>query len=352
MNGSFAACAQPSGRIRIIRHQHAVSLVFDFLASSPDFASNTVHVKGVDAHVLFIDSSFPYPFPGSDCCSRVFTVQRSVGELSQWCHRARRGELAVPEHLAGKGITHQTSCAHTPQQNGVSERANRVICERAIAIMHSERIPLSLWPQVIETVVFLKNRAPSRSVTTTPYQLLFNRKPSLRDLRVFGCTAYVLIRKGARAAKLADRAILCIFLGYSDTQKAWKFWDPVARKLVVSRDAIFDEHTSAARLGRPHVSLEDLERAMLGSLPRSLPYSELVTQLPNMSSHPPPEPQQPSSADSHMHGDNPGTAPHGASTRPSAQDFVDAVGDVSGAVGGGRSARHASSTSSVLYNRL
>ncbi|EKD00935.1 hypothetical protein A1Q2_04808 [Trichosporon asahii var. asahii CBS 8904] len=251
------------------------------------------------------------------------------------------------EHLAGKGITHQTSCAHTPQQNGVSERANRVICERAIAIMHSERIPLSLWPQVIETVVFLKNRAPSRSVTTTPYQLLFNRKPSLRDLRVFGCTAYVLIRKGARAAKLADRAILCIFLGYSDTQKAWKFWDPVARKLVVSRDAIFDEHTSAARLGRPHVSLEDLERAMLGSLPRSLPYSELVTQLPNMSSHPPPEPQQPSSADSHMHGDNPGTAPHGASTRPSAQDFVDAVGDVSGAVGGGRSARHASSTSSV-----
>ena len=99
MNGSFAACAQPSGRIRIIRHQHAVSLVFDFLASSPDFASNTVHVKGVDAHVLFIDSSFPYPFPGSDCCSRVFTVQRSVGELSQWCHRARRGELAVPSSL-------------------------------------------------------------------------------------------------------------------------------------------------------------------------------------------------------------------------------------------------------------
>lgn len=212
---------------------------------------------------------------------------------------------AFSDYLRAHGVIHQTSCAHSPQQNGVAERANRTICERSIAIMHSERIPLELWPHVVETVVYLKNRSPSRSVKATPYEMLLGRKPSLQDLRVFGCAAYVLIRKGARKAKLADRAVLCVFLGYSETQKAWRFWNPSTRKLIVSRDALFDEHTPVSQLGRPPVSLAELESSML----RTWPSEVMVPQ------HPPEHPAPRLSA------------PQVASTRSAAQTFMDAVGE-------------------------
>src|ERR1700676_4297894 len=33
----------------------------------------------------------------------------------------------------------------------------------------------------------------------------------------------------------------CIFVGYPDGTKAWRFWDPVDRKIIISSHAVFDE---------------------------------------------------------------------------------------------------------------
>ncbi|KAK1602914.1 hypothetical protein QYE76_008345, partial [Lolium multiflorum] len=40
-----------------------------------------------------------------------------------------------------------------------------------------------------ETAAFTLNRAPSKSVKTTPYELWFNKKPKLSFLKVWGCEA-------------------------------------------------------------------------------------------------------------------------------------------------------------------
>ena len=34
----------------------------------------------------------------------------------------------------------------------------------------------------------------------------------------------------------------CIFIGYVKGVKGYKFWDPVEKKMVISREAVFDEH--------------------------------------------------------------------------------------------------------------
>src|ERR1041384_3664944 len=61
-----------------------------------------------------------------------------------------------------KGIIHQTTCSHTPQQNGVAERKNRLILEMTRAMILESKTPVFLWPEAIATSVYLINRLPTK----------------------------------------------------------------------------------------------------------------------------------------------------------------------------------------------
>jgi len=74
----------------------------------------------------------------------------------------------------------------------------------------------------------------------TPYEMWYGHIPSVKHLRVFGSTCYALIPKVHRN-KLGARSCKCIFLGYSNTSKAYCLYDEVNKKFVVSRDVIFLE---------------------------------------------------------------------------------------------------------------
>jgi len=43
---------------------------------------------------------------------------------------------------------------------------------------------------------------------------------------------------GKRDGELAPSARLCCFLGYSNTPKAYKLWDPIDRTVVISEDSV------------------------------------------------------------------------------------------------------------------
>lgn len=47
----------------------------------------------------------------------------------------------LSEFLHGQGILHETTCPHTPQQNGVAERKNRHILETARALLLGASVP-------------------------------------------------------------------------------------------------------------------------------------------------------------------------------------------------------------------
>ena len=44
--------------------------------------------------------------------------------------------------------------------------------------------------------------------------------------------------------KLDPRAREALFLGYAESSKAYKLWDGEVRKVVISRDVVFDEFSS------------------------------------------------------------------------------------------------------------
>ena len=59
-------------------------------------------------------------------------------------------------------------------------------------------------------------------------------------MRIFGCLTYVHISSEDRS-KLDPKSKKCIFFNYEKGVKGYKLWDPVAQKVMISRDVIFDE---------------------------------------------------------------------------------------------------------------
>jgi len=79
----------------------------------------------------------------------------------------------------------------------------------------------------------------------TPINTFKEYIPSTRfstdlTLKIFGCTAFVHEHKNV--GKLEPRAIKCVFVGYSPTQKGYKCFDPKNKKMFVTMDVTFFEN--------------------------------------------------------------------------------------------------------------
>jgi hypothetical protein len=114
-------------------------------------------------------------------------------------------------HLKASGIISQLMPPGTPQCNGVSECQNQTLLDMVRSMMSLTDLSLSFWGYALETAAFTLNRAPSKSVETTPYELWFGAKPKLSFLKVWGCEAYV---KRLMPDKLEPKAEKCVFIGY------------------------------------------------------------------------------------------------------------------------------------------
>lgn len=147
----------------------------------------------------------------------------------------------MTQYLSNHGIMHQTSCVGTPQQNGIAERKNRDLLEKTRALMLQMNVPKRFWSQGVMAAAYLINRLPSRVLGfKSPIEVMKGRKVDISHLRVFGCICFVHVQPHHRD-KLDPRAVKCIFLGYSSTQKGYKCYNPQLRKMIVSKDVRFHE---------------------------------------------------------------------------------------------------------------
>ncbi|GJW28135.1 retrovirus-related pol polyprotein from transposon TNT 1-94 [Tanacetum coccineum] len=112
------------------------------------------------------------------------------------------------------GISHETSVARSPQQNGVIERQNRTLVEAARTIK-------------------------------TPYELLHDRKPDLSYLHVFGALYYPN-NDSEYLGKLQAKADIGIFIGYAPKKKAYRIYNRRTQKIIETIHVNFDELTAMA----------------------------------------------------------------------------------------------------------
>ena len=142
---------------------------------------------------------------------------------------------------AEHGIHRQHTVRAEPHQNGVAERANRTIMEHTIALLNEAKLPGSFWWDALSAYAHVRNCSPTAALPLgTPYEHWHGSKPDVSHFRVFGCTAYVHIKKDKRA-QLQPHTEKCVFIGYPSNYKAWLFWNPATKKTVISNSAEFDE---------------------------------------------------------------------------------------------------------------
>jgi hypothetical protein len=143
--------------------------------------------------------------------------------------------------LQENDIIAQYSTPDEPQQNEVAKRCNRTLMDMVRSMMRYYNLPLSLWMEVLKTVIHILNRVPSKSVPKTPYELWTRRVPSLKHLRVWGGLAEAKVFN-PYIGKLDPKTISCYFIGYPEKSKGFRFYCPGRyTKFVEMRHAIFLE---------------------------------------------------------------------------------------------------------------
>ena len=196
----------------------------------------------------------------------------------------------------GEGIIRHLTVPGTPQQNGVAERMNRTLMEKVRCMLSNAGLPKVFWAEATATACHLVNRSPSIAIDKrTPEEVWSGTPANYSDLKIFGCPAYAHVDNG----KLEPRSIKCIFLGYKAGVKGYKLWCPEARKVIVSRDVIFDETAMLHKLPSSDCCDKTQERSVaqvefeIGSESTPVPTFQSSSEIQNdaVSSSPPVIPQ-------------------------------------------------------------
>nr|KAJ0189301.1 hypothetical protein LSAT_V11C800397780 [Lactuca sativa] len=173
-------------------------------------------------------------------------VELHKNELIKVLRTDRGSEYYDPIYFESTGIIHQTTAPYTPQQNGVAERKNRTLKEMVNSMLSYFGLSEGFWGEAMLTTCYILNRTPNKRSKNTPYELWCKKVPNLSYLKIWGCRAVVRLTKPKRKT-LGERGIDCIFIGYAEHSKAYRFYvlesnDSVSVNTVIeSRDAIFDE---------------------------------------------------------------------------------------------------------------
>jgi transposase InsO family protein len=213
------------------RSEHTASKPLELIHS--DLMFMPCEALGGEMYVLTILDDYSR-FSDVVCINRKSSVtDELIAVLTRWqrqtgypvkCVRTDQGTeyYGLDKYCREQGIIHEMSATYTPEQNGRAERLNRTLIERTRAILHEHNAPKLMWAYAIQVAAMLRNCMPSNGhKTMTPHQLLFDKKPNVEFLRVFGCAATVHTPKKKRD-KLSRTSVQGVFIGYAKHSKAWR----------------------------------------------------------------------------------------------------------------------------------
>ena len=172
------------------------------------------------------------------------SVEGERGERVGILHADNGGEYVsrgFKTFLRDNRIKLETTLPYNPEMNGVSERLNRTLMDRARTLIAHADLPKRYWAEAVQTALFITNRLPRKLLSgNTPFQAWYGRKPDMSGMRVFGCMAYVHVPAEKRC-KLDNKAVQARFVGYSRGSRGYKLLDEENGKVFHSKDVTFDE---------------------------------------------------------------------------------------------------------------
>lgn len=171
-------------------------------------------------------------------------VETETGKSIKCLRTDRGGEYTSHEfsnYCKEEGIRRQLTTAYTPQQNGTAERKNRTVMNMVRSMLSTRKVPRVFWAEAVSWTFYVLNRCPTLAVKDiTPQEAWSGVKPSVEHFRVWGSIAHVHISDEKRS-KLDDKSNTCIFFGFSEESKGYRLYNPQSKKVIVSRDVVFEE---------------------------------------------------------------------------------------------------------------
>ena len=129
----------------------------------------------------------------------------------------------------------------TPQQNGVVERMNKTLNEHVRSMRLHVGLPKTFQADAVSTTAYLINREPSVPMEFRFLEKVWSGKEvQFSHLKVFSCVSYVHIDSNTRS-RLDVKSKICFFISYDDEKFSYRFWDEQNKKIIKSRNVIFNE---------------------------------------------------------------------------------------------------------------
>ena len=120
------------------------------------------------------------------------------------------------DFLLAAGIVYEFSSAYIHEQNGRAKRDVRTLVKSAQTMLVNKSVNKQLWTEAINTACYLLNRVLSNQKNSlTPFEKFFNKKPSVKHLRIFGSNAFINISKEKRT-KLDNKSKKLLIVGYDN----------------------------------------------------------------------------------------------------------------------------------------
>lgn len=166
----------------------------------------------------------------------------------------------VKELLNRHGIEHQTIVPYNPEQNGRAERENRTIIEAVRTMMAAKNLDKKFWAEAANTAVYIINRSGTSTINgKTPYQLWNSKEFDLKNLKIpFGAEVWFHIPKEKRK-KLDVKSEKGIFVGYGETTKGFRIFNPKKNAVTLERDVIsIPNETTASPKENETIYVENL----------------------------------------------------------------------------------------------
>ena len=189
----------------------------------------------LDYFKLFYDEFIPF----------VRTLQPQNCSITVYSDMGEFHSHTVKEFCDLKGILHRTTCAYSPEQNGIIERTWRTISEASIAMLLTANLSEPYWEEARTAASYIRNRIvgghPSLD-NKSPFEKFFGIKPHIRHFKVFGVWAFPRLPIQLSGNHLA-RAEKGIFVGYSDNvMGGYKIYFPLQNTFGHSNHVSFGIH--------------------------------------------------------------------------------------------------------------
>ncbi len=188
--------------------KHTSKGILDYIHSDVWGPAPTTSYGGSSYFVSFIDDFsrkvWVYMLKRKSDVFSVFKqfralVENNTGRTIKCLRTDNGGEFTSKEfdsYCKDAGIERHKTTVYTPQQNGVAERMNKTLLERARSMLSNVGLQKELWTEAVATTCYVINRSPSTTIDCKIPQEVWKGHPcDYSKLRVFGCDAYALVPK-------------------------------------------------------------------------------------------------------------------------------------------------------------